>query len=134
MGRGVINGLGHFRGYRNFETAGASRNLSPIGILIGGEELHKNHDAYAQSARLSYRWWEFDIGWFYIKALALLGLARVRRIAPKVQLKAVWNHTASDGVKRVERLKTWCKEAEPSGIEALQDFAGVLRGYTLQTA
>ena len=222
---GVINGLGHFWGYRNFETTDASRNLSPFGILIGGEELHNNHHAYTQSARLSNRWWEFDIGWLYIKILALFGLARVRRIAPKVrisrdkqvvdletlravvrdryriltlygrkvirpvvraecrashgaartllrrvrklmtreditldvharatlnkalqhsqtletvyrfkaQLKAIWINTASDGAKRVERLKTWCAEAENSGIEALQEFANILRGYTLQT-
>jgi stearoyl-CoA desaturase (delta-9 desaturase) len=222
---GVINGLGHFWGYRNFETTDASRNLSPIGILIGGEELHNNHHAYAQSARLSNKWWEFDIGWLYIKTLAVLGLARVRRVAPKVrivpdkqvvdletlravvrdryhilalygrkvvrpvvraerrashgsgrtllrrarklmmredipadtqaratldqalqhsqtldtvyqfkaQLKALWTRTASDGARRVERLETWCAEAERSGIEALREFANVLRGYTLQT-
>jgi stearoyl-CoA desaturase (delta-9 desaturase) len=81
---GVINGLGHFWGYRNFETIDASRNLSPMGILIGGEELHNNHHAYPQSARLSNKWWELDIGWLYIKTLALFGLARVRRVAPKV--------------------------------------------------
>ncbi|MGB5540453.1 MAG: transposase [Gammaproteobacteria bacterium] len=84
---GVINGLGHFWGYRNFETTDASRNLSPIGILIGGEELHNNHHAYAQSARLSNKWWEFDIGWLYIRTLALLGLARVRRVAPRVRIE-----------------------------------------------
>ncbi|MGB5472180.1 MAG: transposase [Gammaproteobacteria bacterium] len=84
---GVINGLGHFWGYRNFETTDASRNLSPVGILIGGEELHNNHHAYAQSARLSNKWWEFDIGWLYIRTLALLGLARVRRVAPRVRIE-----------------------------------------------
>ncbi len=223
---GVINGLGHFWGYRNFETTDASRNLSPVGILIGGEELHNNHHAYAQSARLSNKWWEFDIGWLYIRMLALLGLAKVRRVAPKVriagdkpvadldtlravvrdryhvltlygrqvigpvvraerraspsaggrllrrvrklmiredialdararatldevlqhsqtletvyrfkaQLKGLWTHGTSDGAKRLERLKTWCAEAERSGIQALQDFSEVLRGYSLQTA
>jgi len=222
---GVINGLGHFWGYRNFETPDASRNLAPVGILIGGEELHNNHHAYAQSARLSNKWWEFDIGWLYIRTLALLGLARVRRIAPRVriergrqtidldtlravvsdryhvltlygrkvirpvlraerrtghavgrplprrarklltrpdirldararalvqellehsqslatvyrfrtQLQAIWNRTTGDGGARVDRLKAWCAEAERSGIEALQEFAQVLRGYTLQT-
>ncbi len=83
---GVINGLGHFLGYRNCETPDASRNLSPIGILIGGEELHNNHHAYAHSARLSNKWWELDIGWLYIKTLAMLGLARIRRVAPKVSI------------------------------------------------
>jgi stearoyl-CoA desaturase (delta-9 desaturase) len=60
---GIINGLGHFRGYRNFDSPDASRNLIPWGILIGGEELHNNHHAFATSARLSNRWYEFDIGW-----------------------------------------------------------------------
>lgn len=80
---GVINGIGHFWGYRNFETEDASRNIVPWGILIGGEELHNNHHAYGVSARLSNKWWEFDIGWLYIRCLELLGLARVRRTAPK---------------------------------------------------
>ena len=60
---GVINGLGHYFGYRNFETRDASTNLLPLGLLIGGEELHNNHHAYPSSARLSSRWWELDIGW-----------------------------------------------------------------------
>jgi len=76
---GVINGLGHWMGYRNFETEDASRNLLPLGLLIGGEELHNNHHAAPLSARLSCRWFEFDIGWFYIRALVLLRLAKVRR-------------------------------------------------------
>lgn len=80
---GVINGLGHWGGYRNHECEDASRNIVPWGVLIGGEELHNNHHAYASSARLSNRWWEFDIGWFYIRVLAAVGLARVRRIAPR---------------------------------------------------
>jgi len=80
---GVINGLGHFWGYRSFETSDASSNIMPIGILIGGEEFHNNHHAYASSARLSNKWWEFDIGWFYICSLQYLGLAKVKRVAPK---------------------------------------------------
>jgi len=82
---GVINGIGHFWGYRNFETADASTNIIPWGILIGGEELHNNHHAHAASARLSSHWWEFDIGWFYIRLLAFFKLAKIRRIAPKVR-------------------------------------------------
>ena len=222
---GVINGLGHYWGYRNCETPDASRNLAPIGLLIGGEELHNNHHAYAQSARLSNRWWELDIGWIYIRILALLGLARVRRVAPrihvgparpvidretlkavvrdryrvlalysanvvrpilraekrtsrksdrkrfrgirklmvrddvrkddraralldevfafsqrletvyrfKMQLKALWSSTADDGSRRLEGLKTWCAEAEQSGIGVLEDFALLLRGYTMKS-
>lgn len=80
---GVINGVGHYFGYRNFETQDASKNIVPWGILIGGEELHNNHHAYGVSARLSNKWWEFDIGWLYIRVLELLGLAKVRRVAPK---------------------------------------------------
>jgi stearoyl-CoA desaturase (delta-9 desaturase) len=80
---GVINGIGHYWGYRNFETQDASRNIVPWGILIGGEELHNNHHAYAASARLSNKWWEFDIGWLYIRVLETFGLASVRRTAPR---------------------------------------------------
>jgi stearoyl-CoA desaturase (delta-9 desaturase) len=80
---GVINGVGHFWGYRNFETHDASRNIVPWGIIIGGEELHNNHHAYGVSARLSNKWWEFDIGWLYIRILETFGLAKVRRVAPK---------------------------------------------------
>ncbi len=80
---GVINGVGHFFGYRSYDVADASTNIVPWGILIGGEELHNNHHAYASSARLSSKWYEFDIGWFYICILAALGLATVKKVAPK---------------------------------------------------
>lgn len=79
---GVINGLGHYWGYRNYEPHDASTNLSPIGLLIGGEELHNNHHAFPSSAKLSNKWWEFDIGWFYIRILETLRLAHVKKIAP----------------------------------------------------
>ena len=82
---GVINGIGHFWGYRNFEPTDASRNISPWGILIGGEELHNNHHAYPSSARLSNKWWEFDIGWFYIRFMQLLGLAKIKKTAPRIK-------------------------------------------------
>jgi stearoyl-CoA desaturase (delta-9 desaturase) len=79
---GIINGIGHYWGYRNFDSPDASRNVSPWGILIGGEELHNNHHAFASSAKLSNRWYEFDIGWMYIRIMQMLGLATVRKIAP----------------------------------------------------
>jgi stearoyl-CoA desaturase (delta-9 desaturase) len=79
---GVINGIGHYWGYRNFDAADASRNISPWGVLIGGEELHNNHHTYPTSAKLSSKWFEFDIGWLYIRILETLGLARVLRVAP----------------------------------------------------
>jgi stearoyl-CoA desaturase (delta-9 desaturase) len=80
---GVINGIGHFFGYRNYDdVADASTNILPWGILIGGEELHNNHHAFAASAKLSSKWYEFDIGWMYICILESLGLATVKRLAP----------------------------------------------------
>ncbi|MDH3900835.1 MAG: fatty acid desaturase [Gammaproteobacteria bacterium] len=80
---GVINGVGHYWGYRNYETADASRNILPLGIFIGGEELHSNHHAFPASARFSSKRWEFDLGWTYIRLLTLLGLAKTRRLAPR---------------------------------------------------
>lgn len=82
---GVINGVGHYWGYRNFQAEDASRNILPWGILIGGEELHNNHHAYATSARLSNKWYEFDIGWLYIRLLEMMGLAKVKKVAPKLR-------------------------------------------------
>jgi stearoyl-CoA desaturase (delta-9 desaturase) len=76
---GFINGIGHWWGYRNGDTNDYSRNVSPVGILIGGEELHNNHHLDPASPKFSRKWWEFDIGWIYIKFLELLGLATVRR-------------------------------------------------------
>jgi stearoyl-CoA desaturase (delta-9 desaturase) len=81
---GVVNGVGHYWGYRNYEAPDASTNISPWGILIGGEELHNNHHAFPSSAKLSSKPWEFDIGWLYIRALRGLGLARVKKIAPEL--------------------------------------------------
>ncbi len=75
---GVVNGIGHWWGYRNGETKDASRNISPWGIIIGGEELHNNHHLAPASAKLSSKPWEFDLGWFYIRILKLLGLAKLR--------------------------------------------------------
>ena len=83
---GVINGIGHYWGYRNFQPEDASTNIVPWGILIGGEELHNNHHAYATSARLSNRWYEFDIGWLYIRLMETVGLAQVKKVAPELRL------------------------------------------------
>ena len=80
---GVINGIGHYWGYRNFETEDGATNIVNLGLLIGGEELHNNHHAYPSSAKFSSKWWEFDVGWLYIQTLALLRLAKVRRRAPQ---------------------------------------------------
>jgi stearoyl-CoA desaturase (delta-9 desaturase) len=79
---GIINGIGHYWGYRNYDCADAATNIFPIGIIIGGEELHNNHHTFGTSAKLSSKWYEFDIGWMYIRILETLGLAKVKKIAP----------------------------------------------------
>lgn len=218
---GVINGLAHYWGYRNYQSPDAATNISPWGILIGGEELHNNHHAFPSSARLSSRWWEFDIGWMYIRIFEILHLARVRRVArepaiddskgvvdmdtvkavvvhrmhvmanyardvikpvtqaelcqsegecrriarqarrlltrdessldassrqrlqsllersqvlatvhrSRQQLQQVWDRTASSQEALLGALQQWCRDAEGSGIKALEDFAHTLRSY-----
>ncbi|MCB5362163.1 fatty acid desaturase [Pusillimonas sp. CC-YST705] len=84
---GVVNGLGHYWGYRNFASPDTSTNLVPWGFIIGGEELHNNHHAYGTSAKFSAKWWEIDVGWGYIRTFQALGLAKVRRVAPKLKLE-----------------------------------------------
>jgi stearoyl-CoA desaturase (delta-9 desaturase) len=83
---GIINGLGHFWGYRNFECPDAATNVFPWGILIGGEELHNNHHTFGSSAKLSVKWWEFDIGWMYLTILKSVGLAKIKKVPPKPRL------------------------------------------------
>jgi stearoyl-CoA desaturase (delta-9 desaturase) len=83
LAAGIINGVGHYAGYRNFECDDASRNVVPWGLLLGGEELHNNHHAFPSSARFSIQRWEVDIGWGAVRVLRLIGLAHVRRVAPK---------------------------------------------------
>jgi len=97
---GIINGLGHWWGYRNFEAPDASTNVSPWGIVIGGEELHNNHHTYPTSAKFSVKPYEFDLGWVYIRALESLGLAKVRKTPPKLELGEV---RSADG-KTLEAL------------------------------
>src|SRR5258707_8819193 len=82
---GVINGIGHFWGYRNWPTEDASTNIVPWGIIIGGEELHNNHHTYPTSAKLSVKPYEFDIAWGYIRAMEILGMAKVRKVAPQLR-------------------------------------------------
>jgi stearoyl-CoA desaturase (delta-9 desaturase) len=84
---GVVNGVGHAWGYRNFASPDTSTNVSPWGIIIGGEELHNNHHAYGTSAKFSTKWYEFDLGWCYIQVLSFLGLAKVKKLAPKLKLE-----------------------------------------------
>jgi stearoyl-CoA desaturase (delta-9 desaturase) len=221
---GIINGIGHYWGYRNFACEDASTNIIPWGILIGGEELHNNHHAYGTSARLSNKWYEFDIGWLYIKLMSYVGLATIRKVAPTVkwqtakpscdldslqaiithrydvmtryvrstrqeiaaelaklkagahlpqglnlsvfrrwlhlepadlgaadkagldhvlgkserlqtlyrmrqELAAIWSRSTASREQLLEQLQAWCKRAETSGIQSLQDFSIRLRSY-----
>jgi stearoyl-CoA desaturase (delta-9 desaturase) len=219
---GVINGIGHYWGYRNFEISNAATNILPWGIFIGGEELHNNHHAYAHSAKLSIRPWEIDIGWTYIRLFSLLRLARVNRTAPvpqliparpqldlgaaqslsthrlqllsdyrrkvllpvlrteihasakqswrrlyrkakrlarrdlsllnekdqarlneildistamktvyqlRLQLQDVWEEQGASMESRLDALKRWCRKAENSGIQSLQEFVLLMRRY-----
>ncbi len=86
MATGIINGIGHWWGYRNFEAPDASTNVSPWGILIGGEELHNNHHTYPTSAKFSVKPYEFDIGWVYIRGMEMIGLAKARKTVPQLKL------------------------------------------------
>ena len=130
---GIINGIGHYWGYRNFQPEDASRNIIPWGILIGGEELHNNHHAYATSARLSNKWYEFDIGWMYICILKSMGLAKIKKMAPKLRLNTTKTKCDSDTLQavilhRYEVLakyahslkKTFAKEMKHLREEAIQ--------------
>jgi len=221
---GVINGIGHYWGYRNYESADAATNVVPWGILIGGEELHNNHHAFPSSARLSSKPWEFDIGWLYIRIMQKIGLAKVKKVAPeplinpakqtvdmetvrailvnrlhvlshyarevlvpvlreelrkadescrrllrrarrplvrgeavmdenakvrvqaalnlsqklstvyefKKRLQELWQNRFSSQDNLLLHLQEWCRQAEATGIQVLQDFALRLRGYTLR--
>jgi stearoyl-CoA desaturase (delta-9 desaturase) len=117
---GIINGIGHYWGYRTFACADASTNIVPWGILIGGEELHNNHHAYGTSAKLSSRWYEFDIGWMYIRMLEMVGLAKVRKIAPQIRfdrskvtpdlatLQAIITHRYAVAMSYARSVRTAC--------------------------
>jgi len=98
---GVINGAGHFWGYRKFQTQDASTNLTPVALWIGGEELHNNHHAFPTSAKFSVQWYEFDIGWLYIRALSALGLARAKKVPPSVRLDAAKSEVDASTVQAI---------------------------------
>ncbi|MEM6986792.1 MAG: fatty acid desaturase [Pseudomonadota bacterium] len=226
LAAGVINGIGHHSGYRNYESEDASTNVLPWGIVIVGEELHNNHHAYPSSAKFSIRRWEFDLGWLYIRLFCWLGLAKVRRVAPvpvydqskhaidldtvkaivasklhvmehyasrvikpvhraaldkanregrgelrrarsalidvdaflddtararlqkvlnesdalrtvydaRERFAEIWKIASASNERLVHALQEWCREAENSGIEALEEFAVRLRGYSLAPA
>lgn len=98
---GVVNGIGHFWGYRNFECPDAATNIIPWAFWIGGEELHNNHHTFASSAKFSVKWWEFDLGWMYIQILVFFGLAKVKKLPPKLALDEGKLHVDIDTVKAV---------------------------------
>jgi stearoyl-CoA desaturase (delta-9 desaturase) len=151
---GVINGIGHYWGYRNHDSADASTNIVPWGVLIGGEELHNNHHAFASSAKLSSKWYEFDLGWLYIRALETLRLAKVKKVAPKPRFAApkpaadletlhavIANRydvlaryaksLKSTYAQEIERLRRW----SPKDAEALRSLKrALLRGQELAEA
>ncbi|HEX5055146.1 MAG TPA: fatty acid desaturase [Gammaproteobacteria bacterium] len=102
---GGINGIGHYWGYRNYESPDDSTNLTPWAFWIGGEELHNNHHAYPSSAKFSIKPWEFDIGWMYITILRTLGLAKVKKVAPEPVIDAAKRHVDMDTLRAVIRSK-----------------------------
>lgn len=115
LAAGVINGLGHHSGYRNFECPDAATNIVPWGIVLGGEELHNNHHAFPSSAKFSVRRWEFDSGWFWIKLFSALGLAKVNRVAPTPVVQPQRKHIDLETVRAV-----------------ITNRMHVLRNYTMQ--
>lgn len=111
---GVINGVGHAIGYRNFESKDASRNIIPFGIFIAGEELHNNHHAYGTSAKFSVKWWEFDLGWLVIRLLQLFGLAKPKYIPARASFMPGKSSVDIDTLKavvanRVQVMADYCK-------------------------
>jgi stearoyl-CoA desaturase (delta-9 desaturase) len=126
---GIINGIGHYWGYRNYDCVDASTNIFPIGILIGGEELHNNHHTFGTSARLSSKWYEFDIGWMYIRILELLGLAKVKKVAPapkfdREKLVADFDTLQSVIANRYDVMAKYAKSVKRAWRDEIEHLAG----------
>lgn len=141
---GVVNGIGHYWGYRNFECPDAATNVFPWGFWIGGEELHNNHHTFASSAKFSVKWWEFDIGWMYIRLLSFLGLAKVKKLPPKLAEEQNKLHVDIETVKAVvsnrfqimshyytDVLRPMLKQVKRNNIETKQDKKLVHRAGVL---
>jgi stearoyl-CoA desaturase (delta-9 desaturase) len=120
---GVINGLAHYWGYRNYESPDAATNLWPIAFWIGGEELHNNHHAFPSSAKFSTKWWEFDIGWMYIKIFSALGLVKVKKVAPKPVIDTQKDHVDLETLKAVfaNRLHVMANYAKQVTIPMIKE-------------
>ncbi|MFO1311360.1 MAG: fatty acid desaturase [Burkholderiales bacterium] len=139
---GIINGIGHYWGYRNFACADTSTNIVPWGFIIGGEELHNNHHAYGTSAKFSSQWYEIDLGWGYIRILSALKLATVRKIAPQVRfdrdkavadlatLQAVITHRYHVATAYARSLKATCA----AEFANLKDRAGEMKPFSTRRA
>ena len=131
---GVVNGIGHVFGYRNFECKDNARNFMPIGLIMAGEELHNNHHAYPNSAKLSSKCWEFDIGWMYIRIFSLMGLLKVRFSKPLAEcsgntiidektIMAIVNnrfHVMANYTKQVIRPLIHCEKSKASKKDKLK--------------
>jgi stearoyl-CoA desaturase (Delta-9 desaturase) len=126
---GIINGIGHFWGYRNYECTDAATNIIPWGILIGGEELHNNHHTFGTSAKLSSKWYEFDIGWMYIRILETLGLAKVKKVAPapkfdREKLVADFETLQSVIANRYDVMAKYAKSVKRAWRDEFDNLAG----------
>jgi stearoyl-CoA desaturase (Delta-9 desaturase) len=126
---GIINGIGHYWGYRNYDCTDASTNIFPLGIIIGGEELHNNHHTYGTSAKLSSKWYEFDIGWLYIRILEMLGLAKVKKIAPEPKfdhqkLVADFETLQSVIANRYDVMAKYAKSVKRAWRDEIADLKG----------
>jgi len=126
---GIINGIGHYWGYRNYDCNDAATNVFPIGILIGGEELHNNHHTFGTSAKLSSKWYEFDIGWLYIRILETLGLAKVKKVAPapkfdRQKMVADFDTLQSVIANRYDVMAKYAKSLKHAWRDELKHMAG----------
>jgi stearoyl-CoA desaturase (delta-9 desaturase) len=122
---GIINGIGHWWGYRNYDCSDAATNIIPWGIIIGGEELHNNHHTYATSAKLSSKWYEFDIGWGYIRAMEMIGMAKVKKMPPKpkfdtAKVKADFETLQSVIANRYDVMAKYAKSVKHAWKEELE--------------
>jgi stearoyl-CoA desaturase (delta-9 desaturase) len=136
---GIINGIGHYWGYRNYECKDASRNIVPWAVFLGGEELHNNHHAFGTSAKFSTKWWEIDLGWGVIRLLNMFGLATAKRVVPQVKTAPAKTHIDMDTVKaivtyRFQVLSRYTREVILPALTEEKKRAGKASGLLLRRA